>query len=142
MPYPYKKYNYTVVIGNLTQAGFSEVSAANTEVQPIEYREGNDKRMTVGKLSGLVKYSNVTLKWGSSSNKEFTDWVAGCADGKTERKEVKIQLMDDTNTQVLAEWKLADAWPTRYTAPDFKATDNEVAYESIELCHEGLSRTK
>lgn len=142
MPYPYKKYNYTVVIGNLTQAGFSEVSAADTEVQPIEYREGNAKRMTVGKLSGMVKYGNVTLKWGSSSNKEFTDWIASCADGKTERKEVKIQLMDDTNTQALAEWKLADAWPTRYTAPDFKATDNEVAYESIELCHEGLSRTK
>lgn len=142
MAYPYKKYNYVIAIDGITQAGFSGISAADTEVQPIEYREGNAKKMTAGKLSGLVKYSNVTLKWGTSDSVEFTSWIKKCEGGETERKKVTIQLMDDTNTEVKAQWELDDAWPTKYTAPDFKAVDNEVAYESIELCHEGLTRTK
>lgn len=142
MAYPYKKYNYAVLIDGFKQAGFSEVSAADTEVQPIEYREGNAKKMSPGKLSGLVKYSNVTLKWGTSDSKEFVDWIKKCEGGETERKKVVIQLLDDKNTEPKAEWELEDAWPTKYTAPDFKATDNEVAFESIELCHEGLTRTK
>lgn len=142
MAYPFKKYNYSVVIGGISQAGFSEVSAADTEVQPIEYREGTYKKMTVGKLSGLVKYGNVTLKWGISDSKEFVDWIKKCEGGETERQKVTIQLMDDTNQEPKAEWELEEAWPTKYTAPDLKADDNGVAFESIELCHEGLTRTK
>ena len=142
MAYPYKKYNYVVAIDGVKQAGFSEVSAADTEVQPIEYREGNAKKMTAVKLSWLVKYGNVTMKWGISDNKEFTDWIKKCEGGETERKKVTIQLMDDKNTEIKAQWELDDAWPTKYTAPDFKALENEVAFESIEFCHEGLSRKK
>lgn len=142
MAYPFKKYNYVVAIDGVKQAGFSEISASDTEVQPIEYREGNAKYMTPGKLSGLVKYGNVTMKWGISDNKEFADWIKKCEGGETERKTIAIQLMDDTNTQVKAQWELVEAWPTKYTAPDFKATDNEVAYESIDFCHEGLTRSK
>lgn len=142
MSYPFKKYNYTVSIDDFKQAGFSEVSAADIEVQPIEYREGNQKTMSVQKIPGLVKYSNVTLKWGASDSKEFSDWVTQTAGGDVKQKKVTIQLMDEKNSTIKAEWTLTNAWPTKYTAPDFKASENEHAFESVELCHEGLSRTK
>lgn len=140
--YPFKKYNYQVIIDGVPEAGFSEVSAADVTVEPIEYREGNSKVNTVGKLAGLAKYGNVTLKWGVSASMIFVQWITDAGLGDTQRKKVTIALMDDKNAEIIAQWELVNAWPTKYTAPDLKATDNEVAFESIELAHEGMIRTK
>ena len=41
----------------------------------------------------------------------------------------------------IATWQVINAWPTKYTAPDFNATSSEVAIETMELAHEGLTRT-
>lgn len=46
------------------------------------------------------------------------------------RKTVTITLMDD-EMQEVASWQLEKAWPTKYSAPDFNATSNEVAIESL-----------
>lgn len=142
MAYPYKKYNYAVLIDGFRQAGFSEVSAEEIEVQPIEYRGDDVKKMSPEKLSGQMKYGNVTLKWGTSDHPEFLDWIKKCVGGETERKKVTIQLLDDKDTIVKAQWELEEAWPVQYSASDFMDTDNVVTFESIELCHEGLNRTK
>ena len=40
-----------------------------------------------------------------------------------------------------ASWRCINAWPVKYTAPDFNGTSSEVAIETIELAHEGLTRT-
>jgi phage tail-like protein len=29
-------------------------------------------------------------------------------------------------------------WPCKYSGPDFNAKANEIAMESVEICHEGL----
>ena len=61
--------------------------------------------------------------------------------GKAPRKTATITLMDD-EMQEVASWQLEKAWPTKYSAPDFNATSNEVAIESLELVCEGITRTK
>lgn len=104
--YPFKKYNYKVTIDGTEAAGFSEVSAPDITVDPIEYREGNMAGKTPGKQPGILKYSNV-----------------------------------DDEGKDSASWQLEKAWPTKYTAPDFNATSNEVAIESLELVCEGITRT-
>lgn len=142
MAYPFRKYNYAVVIDGIKQAGFSEVSAADVTVESIDYREGNFKRMSSDKISGLAKYGNVTLKWGTTDNLEFYNWLVKTSSGDTVRKNVTIQLMDGTNEKTLAQWELSNAWPSKYTMPDFKATESAIAVESIELNHEGLKRTQ
>ena len=60
--------------------------------------------------------------------------------GKAPRKTVTITLMDD-EMQEVASWQLEKAWPTKYSAPDFNATSNEVAIESLELVCEGINPT-
>ncbi len=142
MAYPFKKYNYSIVIDGITRAGFSEVSAAEWSTDPIEYREGTDAVMTVSKMPGLSKYGPITLKWGMSSDKEFTDWVLKISAGEIERKTVTIECKDDANKETVASWEVINAWPSKYTAPDFKADANEAAFESIEMAHEGFKRTK
>ena len=60
---PYKNFRFLVEIDGITQAGFREVTIPDTAQDPVEYREGNEP-ITVRKLPGLIKYGNVTLKWG------------------------------------------------------------------------------
>ena len=139
--YPYKKYNYKVLVDNKEEAGFSEVSAPDISSDPVEYREGNMAGMTPGKQPGIIKYSNVTLKNGVTSSLAFVDWMKTVLTGQVERKTVVITLMDDAMAEV-ASWQLEKAWPTKYTAPDLNATSNEVAIESLELVTEGVTRTK
>lgn len=139
--YPYKKYNYKVLIDGKEEAGFSEVSAPNITSDPVEYREGSMASKFSGKQPGILKYPNVTLKRGTTESRIFVDWMKEIQNGKAPRKTVVITLMDDEMKEV-ASWQLEKAWPTKYSAPDFNATSNEVAIESLELVCEGITRIK
>ena len=139
--YPFKKYNYKVLIDQKEEAGFSEVSSPDITSDPVEYREGNMDGKTPGKQPGILKYSNVTLKRGTTDSQVFVNWMREIQNGVATRKTVVITLMDDEMKEV-ASWQLEKAWPTKYTAPDFNATSNEVAIETLELVTEGVTRTK
>ncbi|MDR1753574.1 MAG: phage tail protein [Eubacterium sp.] len=141
MVYPFKKYNYEVLVDGAAVGGFSEVSAPDITIEPIEYREGNFAVNTAGKQPGLVKYGNVTLKWGITTDQTLYNWVKEVEGGVINRKTVTISLMDDLQQEV-AKWTMISAWPTKYTAPDMNATSNEVAVEQVEFVHEGLTRDK
>ena len=139
--YPYKKYNYKVLLDNSAEAGFSEVSAPDITADPVEYRDGSMAGRTPGKQPGLMKYSNVTLKRGTTESQVFLAWMKAIQDVKHNCKTVVITLMDDEMNEA-ASWLLEKCWPVRYSAPDFNATSNEVAIESLELVTEGISRIK
>ena len=93
--YPYKKHNYIVLIDSKEVGGFSEVNAGDITIDPIEYREGIHPVNTVLKQPGLVKYGNVTLKWGLATATELMTWLQSTVDGTCERKTITIQLCDD-----------------------------------------------
>jgi phage tail-like protein len=66
---PYQQFNFLIDIDGITEAGFMEASGLTTDTDPIDYREGNDNKLTVRKLSGLRKYTNITLKRGYTQDK-------------------------------------------------------------------------
>ena len=142
--YPYKKYNYRVEIDSIDVAAFSEISGFDASIDVIEYREGNEPINSPRKMPGLTKYGNVTLKWGLTENMSFYEWVAGISSGERATPEDRIQdvtiyLLDDGHNE-LANWTLINAWPCKYTAPDFNASASEVAFESVELAFEEMKR--
>jgi phage tail-like protein len=139
---PYKNHRFTVEIDGITQAGFREVTILESSQDPIEYREGNESP-TVRKLPGLVKYGNVTLKWGITDSMDLYNWRKQVEDGKTKdaRKNIAIVLMDEEG-QAASRWELSQAWPTKYVTPHLNATANEIAIETVEIACEGIKRTK
>ena len=142
--YPLKKYNFRVQIDGIDMAGFSEVSGFDASIDVIEYREGTEVINAVRKMPGLTKYGNVTLKWGMSDNLSFYEWVTGISSGtmvdaSDRMKDIVIYLQDDSRTDV-AYWTLVNAWPSKYTAPDFNATSSEVSFESVEVVFEEMRR--
>ncbi len=135
---PYRSYNFIVEIDGITRAGFRECSGLDSTTDPIAYREGNDG-LTTRQLPGLVKFSHITLKWGLSDDKELWDWRQQAASGNIQRKNGSIVLLDDTATEK-ARWNFREGWPTKWTGPSFNATGTEVAIETLEIVHEGLTR--
>ncbi len=144
--YPQKKHNYRVQIDNIDVAGFSEVSGFDASVDVVEYREGTEAINSPRKLPGLTKYGNVTLKWGLVESLSFYEWVAGISNGEKAAaadrvQDITIYLQDDRHADT-ANWTLVNAWPCKYTAPDFNASSSEIALESVELAFEEMHRNQ
>lgn len=138
MAYPLPVFQFKVNIAGLS-AEFSEVSGINEEIQMIEYRHGLSKSYSTTKMPGIVKYGNVTIKRGVfKGNNEFFDWVKKIKMNTVERLTVQIILLDEESNPVMS-WELRNAFPTKISAPDLKANGNEVAFESIEFTHEGMT---
>lgn len=136
--YPLPVFHFSVDLGGV-EAAFSEVTGLNVEVQIIEYRDGAMPEHSSLKMSGLKKYGNITLKRGVfAKNNDFFDWLNAVKMHKPERRDITISLLDEEHSPVMT-WTVLRAWPTKVTSPDMKAAGNEVAVETVELAHEGVS---
>jgi phage tail-like protein len=139
---PYSANNFEVVIqgvlddGRALQGSFSEVSGLEVEITPIEYRVGSEAT-TVRKIPGLVKYSNITLKRGVMGSDTVYKWLKSATNGPVQRVSGTITLLDE-NRQAVMTWRFLHAWPCKWSGPHLSATANEVAFETLEICHEGL----
>lgn len=138
MAYPYGKFRYRVEIDGLDAGGFSEVSGFDASIDVMEYREG-DMVQTPYKIPGLKKYGNITLKKGLTDSLVMYEWLITGVDGPVDRKTITITSLDESE-QPVASWQVINAWPIKYTAPDFNASSSEVAIETVEVAHEGMTR--
>ena len=136
--YPYGKFRYKVEIDGIDACSFSEVTGFDASIDVMEYREG-DMVQTPMKIPGLKKYGNITLKKGLMDSHALFGWLSEGITGEVTRKTVTITLLDAAEKSV-ASWRVINAWPIKYTAPDFNATSSEVAVETLEIAHEGMTR--
>ena len=143
--YPLPKFHFQVEWGG-TQIGFTEVSGLDFETEVIEYRHGASPEYNKTKQPGLTKFANITLKRGTfQSDNEYYDWwketklfQEGNSTGSVYRRDLTISLLNE-NHEPIVVWKVKNAWPTKIQSTDLKADGNEVAIESMELVHEGLT---
>jgi phage tail-like protein len=136
---PYRSYNFLVEIDGITRAGFRDCSGLDSTQTPIEYREGDERQLTVRKLPGLVTFPNITLSRGVTDDAELWAWRDQAAQGNVSRRNGSIVLVDDTGAEKV-RWNFREGWPTRWTGPTLNATSGEVAIEQLEIAHEGLAR--
>jgi phage tail-like protein len=137
---PYRNYSFLVEVDGITQAGFAECTGFGANTDPIEYREGNEKPLTVRKLPGLTKYSNITLKWGITDSRDLYDWYTDITKGKIERKNGSIVLRDTDGMTEKIRWNFTDGWPCKWDGPDFNAKGTDAAIQTMEICHEGITQ--
>jgi phage tail-like protein len=133
---PVLGYNFSVEIGGIFVAGFSEVSGLLAEIEVQEYREGgvNDY---LHKRAGPAKYPNLVLKKGVTDNTELFSWYCKVMSGSIQRKLIAVVLMDAAGNEH-CRWTVQNAYPVKWSGPDLKAAASEVAIETMEFAHEGL----
>lgn len=129
----------SIAINTLTDnidAGFNECTGLDVTLEVEEYMAGgvNDR---VFKFPTRLRWGKLTLKKGVMEDKALWDWVHGFAQGEVKRKDGVITLL---NEEGLAQtvWKFQRGLPVKYTGPRLNAMDNAIAFESIEIEHEGL----
>jgi phage tail-like protein len=136
--WPLPKFYFQVKWDSIVMS-FQEVSGLDTQAQPIEYQHGDSKEFSVIKMPCIKKTGNVTMKKGViKSDNKFWDWFNQIKMNTIKRVPVTITLLDEGGAATMV-WTLANAWPTKITGTDLKSDGNEVAVESIEIAHEGLT---
>ena len=134
-------FHYKVSWNNL-EIGFSDVSGLTQEIQPIEYRDGLMSGNTISlKRPGLKKVNNISLKRGiTQGNNDLFNWFNNNGAPNVVRRDVTITLLNDASEPVMV-WVALQAFPIKCEGPGLKATGNDIAIESVELAHEGLTLT-
>jgi len=136
--WPLPKFYFQVKLGD-KEVSFQEVSGLDVEAQIIEYRHGNSKEFSTIKMPGIKKSGNVTLKKGIFvKDNGFWDWFNKIKMNVIERQTVVISLLDEEGKPTMV-WTLKNAWPTKITGTDMKSDGNEIAVETIEVAHEGIT---
>lgn len=136
--WPMPKF-YFRVKWDSNELAFQEVSGLDIQSEEIKYRHGNSPVFSVIKMPGMKKYGNITMKKGVfKGDNKFWDWLNQIKLNTIKRVPVIISLLDEAGNDTMI-WTLTNAWPTKISSTDLKSEGNEVAIESIEIVHEGLT---
>ncbi len=136
--WPIPKFHFEVKWDSEVMS-FQEVSGLDIESQTIEYRSGDSPEFSTVKMPGIKKFSNITMKKGVfKSDNKFWTWFNDIKMNTIKRIPVTISLLDESGSPTMV-WTLTNAFPTKITGTDLKSDGNEVAIETIEIAHEGLT---
>lgn len=137
---------------------FAEVSGLNAEMETEEYREGG---LNTGphKFIKWGKYPNLVFKRGVTPNTDLWDWYYQVlyGDQAVLRKNGIVVLTDRSAAAAgavlpsipgltglgrlpIAVWSFSNGLPEKLQGPGLNAKSNEIAIETLEITHEGLTR--
>jgi phage tail-like protein len=137
LPDALPSYRFYVEIDAIPQAVFTEVNGLQVETEVMEYKEGGNNGF-IHRLPGRTKVGNITLKRGMTRSNEFFTWYLGIAFGrKIIRRNLSIVMYDTLGKEVM-RWDFINAYPVKWTGPQFNAGGSASAVETVELAHDGL----
>ena len=134
---PLRGFRFLLEIDEIASGGFTRVKGISREVKHESYREGgvNDYEH---KLITQVSYPVLVLERGLVLDDLWT-WALDAADGKVQRKTIRIRLQDEANARQWA-WQIEHALPVKWTVSDLDAQTAPVVMETLELAHHGLRK--
>lgn len=141
---PLVGFHFGIDIGNGVITGyFTECAGIGSEHEVIEHKVVDNGREVVMKIPGRLKWENIVLKRGITSNMDLWEWRKKVEDGKVEdaRRDGSVIMFDHTLKEV-ARWDFERAWPVKISGPQPKADSNEIGIEEITIAHEYIHRVK
>lgn len=141
---PLLGFNFMLELEGAVAGYFSECSGIGSEHEVVEQKvvdkQGHE---LVRKIPGRLKFTDVTLKRGITSDLKIWEWRDMAVQGKvkTARKNCTITMLSREYKPV-AVWHFANAWPSKVTGPALKSDSNEIGVEEVTIVHEGLYREK
>lgn len=137
---PHLSYRFLVELDSLIVAGFSEVSGLEVEIATEDYQEGGINTHT-HKLFKHASSPNLVLRRGMTDSRVLWEWVrdATAVQPTAERRNVRVVLLDSIGRETWG-WEFHEAYPVKWTGPEFQADEASVAVETLELVHRGFSR--
>jgi len=143
--YPYSSFIFYVEIEGINVAQFSEVNGLQIEIETESYREGGKNDFVYNFPKG-IKYQPLVLKRGITDIDELWKWYKEVRGGKIDKKNVTVRMYRNYKDRMANDakwsWTFQKAYPIKWTGPALKADSNTIAFESIELVHQGIVDSK
>lgn len=133
-PEAHAAFRFVVTVDGMGGAIFTECTLPPLEVETHEQKEGG-YNTGVHLLPGRVKAGRITLKHGVAESNEMLKWYAQVANGqpKAAEKKVTVKMYDSLLKTKVMELNFERAYPVKWTGPTFKASENAIAIETLEL---------
>jgi len=139
---PLVGFHFQIEVQGQVTGYFTEVSGLGSEHEIVEHKVVNEKGVeVVMKLPGRLKWENITLKRGITSDMQIWEWrkMVENGDVKGARSNGSVTMFDQALTPV-ARWEFQNAWPVKVTGPSVKSDSNEIGVEELTLAHEYITR--
>ena len=133
-------FRFKVELDGLLIANFAEVSGLEAETEVTVVREGGVNEYEHHFVT-IRKYPPLVLKRGFTNSTELWSWYDGTTAGKLQRKNGSIILLDASG-QEACRWNFMGSYPIKWIGPQLRANASEVAIESLEIVHQGLTVIK
>ena len=115
---------FRVLIGD-RELGFAEVTRLTSKT---DRQQSADKH----------EFESVVLRRALGRSAELYDWRRRIAEGVDDRRDVTIHQLVSPDGEIANSWTLVDAWPCRWSGPEFDARTSDVAMEELELAFADL----
>jgi phage tail-like protein len=122
---------------------FQEASGLSVELEIEEVREGG-QNMYKHRFPTGAKYGNLVLKRGFvSQGSKLAVWCTATTTTDFSRPietfDVLLHLLDASG-EAQATWAFLDAYPVKWSLSDFRAQENALAIETLELAYSMFQR--
>jgi phage tail-like protein len=118
---------------------FQDVSGLNAEIGVEEIKSGGENRFS-HRLPIRAKYSNLILKRGMLTDSGLIKWFTDAVENFSFSTATIIVKLLDQDHQPLQTWSFIKAWPVKWSVSEFKATENAIVVETIELAYQYFRR--
>ena len=138
-PDPVSEMRFKVSLPGVTLGSFREVGGIAVEVETMDYAEGGNNEF-VHRLPVRLKFQNVVLKRGITHQKALLEWFNQTRQQGVEAKwgAVTVTLMGPGGEEIQT-WSFREAYPVKWIGPTLNASSNQIASETLEIAHAGLS---
>jgi phage tail-like protein len=141
---PLVGFHFAIEIQGAVTGYFTECAGIGSEHEIIEHKvvtEGGQE--VVMKIPGRLKWEDITLKRGITSNMDIWGWRKDVEDGNVEsaRRDGSI-IMYDQHLAPVARWDFEKAWPVKVSGPQPKSDSNEIGIEELKITHEYIKRVQ
>ena len=139
---PLISFHFMIDVQGEITGYFTEVSGLGSESEIIEQKVVNEKGIEiVKKIPGRLKWGDITLKRGITSNMDMWSWRQKVEEGNVNeaRKNGSIVMFDQELAEK-ARWNFVNGWPTKISGPAPKSDSNEIGVEELTITHEMIVR--
>jgi phage tail-like protein len=136
--YPPVGFYFRIMVPGITgsnEGNFQEISGLTATITPLEVKEGGENRF-IHRLPQPPKYGNLILKRGMLTGSMLINWAqTGINLFSFKPVAVVVSLMN-ANRGLVASWQFLNAYPVVLKVSEFKAQENTIALETLELCYD------
>ena len=113
---------------------FKECTGLSAEYEVMEYQPCGYPSPI--KLRGAIKYPNIVLKRGVTSEDALIKWFFQ-AQVPSQRPDLTISLIGP-DTSTIQTWVFNAAFPLKWQGPSLNAGSSNIATETLEVSHSGI----